>query len=163
MYTCAYTFYIYICTYRYTHMYKLHIYILYLCVCVSVCMYGCTSDEWYVLPFSKMKIRQIHANPGFLWFTDSATALWGQYDEEFTTTANVVTAVWPSGECLCHFELCLTSPSLVVSSPDATFWHGLTHFWGWDLGTGCMRWFRMDLSWCNSQAEGARGDNAPNR
>jgi len=26
-----------------------------------------------------------------------------------------------------------------------------------------MRWFRMDLSWRNSQAEGARGDNALNR
>ena len=60
MYTCAYTFYIYICTYRYTHMYKLHIY-KYISVCVCVCMYV-WSYEWRVICFAFFK-NENPANP----------------------------------------------------------------------------------------------------
>lgn len=94
---------IYIYTFNYTHIYI-----------ICLCVYSRTS---HLFCFFQWQIWQIQD------FSDSAGALWGQYDEEFTTTANVVTAVWLSGEGLCHFELCLTSPSLVVSSPDATVWH----------------------------------------
>ena len=109
IYIYIYIYYTHLITHIYNHTH-IFIYIYIICLCV----YSRTS---HVFCFFQWQIWQIQD------FSDSAGALWGQYDEEFTTTANVVTAVWLSGEGLCHFELCLTSPSLVVSSPDATVWH----------------------------------------
>ena len=137
----------YIYTFLITHTY-MYIYIItytYIYI-ICLCVYSRTS---HLFCFFQWQIWQIQD------FSDSAGALWGQYDEEFTTTANVVTAVWLSGEW--------TLSNFAKLSCQQSWCNRLTHCLGWDLGTGCMRWFRTDLSWHNSQAEGARGDNALNR